>query len=148
MNLVGILICFLLVLFNSSCSNYEDPYDAYNQGDYATAKTQLSILAKQGDAKALTHLGVMYQLGLGVKKDMSKAVSYYEIAADKGYAPGQYNMGLLLYEGKAVKQDYKKAYEMFEKAARQGHSKAKNRAEDMLVDVKLHTILKFNSVRH
>jgi len=112
------------------------------------AKTQLTILARQGDPKALTHLGVMYQLGLGVEKDMMKAVSFYQAAADKGYAPGQYNMGLLLYEGKAVKQDYKRAYEMFEKAAKQGHVKAKNRAEDMVVDVKMHTILERNKVRH
>lgn len=85
----------------------------------------------------MTYLGVMYQLGLGVEKDITKAVNYYKAATDKAYAPGQYNLGLLYYSGVGVKQNYEKAYNLFKKAAQQKHSKAQSRVDDMIIDVKI-----------
>lgn len=120
-----------------SCSHNEDPYEAYRKGNYAAAINGFTLLAEQGDLNALTHLGVMYQLGFGVDKDITKAIRFYKAAAEKGDAPGQYNLGLMYYEGVGVKQDYKKAYEMFKKAAKQNHSKAQSRVDNIISEIKI-----------
>jgi TPR repeat protein len=50
--------------------------------------------ADQGDAKAQSNLGVMYNFGEGVLKDYKQAVYWYQKAADQGYAGAQYDLGL------------------------------------------------------
>lgn len=121
-----------IFLFCVACSQNKDPYEAYRNGDYVSAKTQFTILAGQGDPSALTHLGVMYQLGLGVDKDIVKAIEFYQAATEKDYAPAKYNLALMYSEGVGVVKDEKKAFELFVQAARQGHSKAEFRMEQML----------------
>jgi TPR repeat protein len=122
---------FFILLF-CACSEPMDPYEAYNHGSYKTAIKGFNVLAEQNDPVALTHLGVIYQIGLGAERDLNKSIKYYEEAASLGYAPAQYNLGLLYRSGLGVKQDYSAAYRWFSLAAEQGHSKAKA-AEDLLV---------------
>jgi len=70
-------------------------------------------------------LGLRYQLGDGVQKDMQKAFSLYKKSAEQGYPPAQFAMGIC-HEmgGHGVVQDGRKAAFWYEKAARQGHTKA------------------------
>ena len=49
--------------------DYDAGFKAYTQNDYATALKHFRPLAKQGDAKAQFHLGLMYQHGYGVILD-------------------------------------------------------------------------------
>ncbi len=116
----------------TACSQEKDPYEAYQKGDFENAKVQFELLAEQGNPSALTHLGVMYQIGLGVDKDIAKAIRFYEAAVEKDYAPGKYNLALMYSEGIGVEKDVEKAFELFVQAARQGHSKAEFRMKEML----------------
>ncbi len=59
--------------------------------DYIKAQT---LKADRGDAEAQNNLGVAYESGSGVLKDMKKAIKYYKLAADQGYGDAQYNLGV------------------------------------------------------
>ncbi len=59
----------------------EDPFSAYERGDYATALRLLRPLAEQGDAGAQHTFGFMYANGQGVRQDYAEAVKWYRLAA-------------------------------------------------------------------
>ena len=52
----------------------------------------------------------MYDKGLGVKQNYSRAVTWYHKAAEQGYAKAQDNLSIMYYEGLGVTQDYVKAH--------------------------------------
>jgi TPR repeat protein len=80
----------------------------------------------QGNASARFNLGLRYQNGEGVPKDLGKARDHYQKAADKGYAPAQYNLGWLYEHGEGVPKDLGKARELYQKAANQGYARAQS----------------------
>ena len=52
--------------------------------DHNMAIKYCKLAADQGDANALSKLGVMYRYGQGVKQDHSMAIKYYKLAAEQG----------------------------------------------------------------
>lgn len=66
------------------------------------------------------NLGLCYELGDGVVKDMSKAVKWYRKAAEQEYAHAQYALGKCYYSGNGVDKDIPTAIVSFRKAAEQG----------------------------
>ena len=77
----------IITLGTAACSNadpQEDPFAAYNRGDYATAQSLLRPLATQGDAWAQTSLGFMYLNGQGVPRDDKEAIRWYRLAELRG----------------------------------------------------------------
>ncbi len=90
---------------------------AYKQGDYATALREWHPLAKQGNAKAQSNLGLMYYNGQGVTQDYAKAVKWYRKAAEQGNARAQNNLGLMYVGGLGVPQDYVQAHIWLDLAA-------------------------------
>ena len=97
---------FLIITLGiASCSNadpQEDPFAAYNRGDYATALSLWKPLAAQGNAYAQNNLGSMYEHGQGVPQDYKEAVRLYRLAAAQGYANAQNNLGLMYANGQGV----------------------------------------------
>jgi hypothetical protein len=86
------------------------------------------LAAGQGNAKAQSNLGVMYDLGRGVPQDYAEAVKWYRFAAGQGNAKAQYNLGLMYKRGRGVPKDYAEAHKWFNLAASRGHKEAvKNR---------------------
>jgi TPR repeat protein len=63
-----------------------DPYrvgvKAFNEGDYETALRAFRLLAATNDFRALTHLGMMHEKGLGLKADLAQAAKLYRRAAE------------------------------------------------------------------
>lgn len=128
MELVIRKTCFAILLISlTACTSSDDPYIAYSNGDYETAREKLEPLAAEGDQVAQTYLGSMYQMGLGVKRDYQQAYMLYEKAAKDGYASAQYNIGVMLYEGLGVDEDRNQAYGWFFLAGEQDHELAKER---------------------
>lgn len=80
--------------------------------------------AEYGDASAQFNLGLCYEKGNGVIKDMNKAVQWYQKSAAQGHAPAQCILGKCYENGNGVEQDYRKAFEWYTKAAEQGHAPA------------------------
>jgi TPR repeat protein len=83
-------------------------------------------LTPVGDAAAQFSLGVQYEHGQGVPKDLGKAAESYQKAADQGDAKAQNNLGSLYRDGQGVPRDLGKAAELYQKAADQGDVKAQN----------------------
>lgn len=70
-------------------------------------------------------MAILYENGLGVLKDIHKAINWYTKAADQEVAEAQYSLGELYDNPCYVIEDYKqKCFKWIRKAAEQGHVKA------------------------
>jgi TIR domain/Sel1 repeat len=76
------------------------------------------------DAATDYDLGVRYETGQGVPKDLRKAAEHFQKAANQGYALAQNNLGALYAVGQGVPKDLRKAAELYQKAAAQGSQTA------------------------
>ncbi len=76
--------------------------------------------AKNDDARAQCHLGVMYAEGRGVEQNDKKAAEYFRQAAKKGSARAQYHLGIMYAKGQGVEQNVKKALKYLDRAAFKG----------------------------
>ena len=88
-------------------------------------------LAEKGYPLAECQVGYFYLEGLGVEKDLSKALYWTERAAEHGDRDGQYNLGWFYEEGIGTERDVEKVKHWYEKAAAQGHELA---AKKCIVD--------------
>lgn len=82
--------------------------------------------AESGDAKSQTNMGVRYWDGNGVKRDLTKAVEWWEKAAGKGDARAERMLGDAYLDGLGVEKDPSKAVWLLQKAIAQGDGIAKN----------------------
>ena len=80
-----------------------------------------------GDLEAWWDIGVKYQTGDGVKKDLQMAIKWFEKAASRNYDNALVSLGDLYYKGEGVKQDYKKAFELYSRALRRNIPSAQYR---------------------
>ncbi len=78
----------------------------------------------QNHSAAQFNLGVLYEHGEGVQKDLNAAVQWYEKAAQQNNVKAQYNLGYLLLEGFGVPKNPVAALQWLEKAAHQGYAPA------------------------
>ena len=72
---------------------------AYAKNDFSTALRKYKSAAAQGDARAQTEVGIMYNVGQGVVQDYAAAVRWYNLAAAKGNADAQYSLVVTYGEG-------------------------------------------------
>ena len=79
---------FTLGLTAPAWAGLDEATAAYQRGDYATALRELRPLAEQGNANAQYKLGFMYDRGLGVPQDYSKAHMWFNLAASR-LPPGE-----------------------------------------------------------
>ena len=82
-------MCCLVATANAA--PLDDATAAHGSGDYAQALKIFRSLAEQGNAKAQSNLGVMYNNGHGVTQDYKEAVKWYRLAAAQGDADGAKN---------------------------------------------------------
>uniref|UniRef100_A0A4W3HXT3 Death ligand signal enhancer n=1 Tax=Callorhinchus milii TaxID=7868 RepID=A0A4W3HXT3_CALMI len=94
--------------------------------DDEAAFSCFKLAASQGSAKAQYNVGVCYELGKGISKDMTKAALYYSYAAAQGHSRAQYCWGRHLLHGKmgSETRDTRRALEQLEKAAKSGLKEA------------------------
>ncbi len=102
-----------------------DPiYGAFDSGRYGEARTLAEEAAAKGDAPAHTLLGQMFEQGLGVPQDFSKAAEWYAKGAALGDVHSQFSLGMMLVEGRGIKENKKQAADFFELAANRNHAVA------------------------
>ncbi len=77
-----------------------------------------------GDPTAQFALGQFYQQGVGVTKDLDKAVAYYMQAVAQQDLKAEYTLGLFYLKGEAGKPDYKQAMGWLNDAAFKGNPEA------------------------
>ena len=63
------------------------------------------MAAYEGHEGALFHLGVSYENGRGVQKDLRLAAHFYRLAAARHHVAAQYNLAVMTAHGKGVKRD-------------------------------------------
>jgi TPR repeat protein len=103
-----------LKLYNAGC-------ELRDEGDYKEAAGVFKKLAKQNHPLACHNLGILYEQGLGVQRDMVEAMKCYSTAAEKNIPESQYSLACLLRD---VMGDFDEATALFEMAAAQGHAGA------------------------
>lgn len=99
-------------------------YQSYLKGDYTAAYDEWLPLAELGDAEAQFNLGVLYDEGAGVERDMATAADWYRKAATQGFIDAQTNLGIMYYHGLGVDRDHELAAHWFRLAADQGDAEA------------------------
>ena len=120
-------ILILAILIGSLLAGeYEEGMAAYNKGNFEEAARLYRLSADKGNANAQIKLGLMYEIGFGIRQDYKEAVRLYTLSANQGNAKGQLHLGLMYVMGQGVKLDKTKAYNWWSKAAKQGESKAQN----------------------
>ena len=78
------------------------------------------------DAMKQNNLGLCYEHGVGVAKDLGTAVAWYTKAAEQENTVAQCNLGHCYHSGEGVAQDFGKAVELYTKAAEQGCARGQN----------------------
>ena len=81
----------------------------------------ISRLIKNGSAKAHYHLGLIFERGHGVEKNLERAIFYFEKAAYRSDVTAQYKLGMLYFSKQGDLEEERKALYWFEKASEQGH---------------------------
>jgi TPR repeat protein len=77
------------------------------------------LAADQGNLQAQNDLGMCYEKGLGVPKQLAEAVRLYRCAAERGHDGAQYNLAACYSEGVGVPQDKDAARRLLKLAAEQ-----------------------------
>ncbi len=109
-------------------------YGAFQRGYYLTAFELALPRAQLGDPAAQTLIAVLYESGLGIKRDMNEATQWYKFAAENGSREAQFSYALKLLEGKYVNKDKNAARGLLKKSADAGHSAAQFNYAQMVVD--------------
>ena len=85
---------------------------------------ELRQAAAKGDPSAQFVVASRYIEGRKIKRDFSKAASWYQKAASNGLAPAQYRLGTLFERGNGLPKDINAARLWYERAAESGNVKA------------------------
>lgn len=75
----------------------------------------------QNNSVALNYIGVLYDNGMSVPVNYSKALDYYAAAAKKGNATAMYNLGVMYYSGRGTAPNKALAIEWYQSSAEQGN---------------------------
>ncbi|MEI8602358.1 tetratricopeptide repeat protein [Shewanella sp. PP-Sp27a-2] len=82
--------------------------------------------AQNGDATSSLILGRAYELGNGVKQDLSNAFKWYLISAEKGDVNAQIIVATKYATGDGIVENLGQAFKWYLKAAQQGLPEAQN----------------------
>ena len=121
------IIVYLTLSAVAVGQDYDKGYDAAKIGDYETALKEWRPLAEKKNALAQYQIGLLYQHGKGVFKNLVKAATLYQLAAEQNLASAQSSLGNFYLSGRGVKQDFKKALYWSKRAAFQGEVTAQTR---------------------
>lgn len=102
-------------------SNLTAGLAAFEAEDYTNAFRLLKPIADRGDAEAQCIVANMYQLGLGLERDVLEAVRWYEKSAEQGYGVASNNLaGIFTIGDQGIAIDQAEAEKWYQKAKEQG----------------------------
>lgn len=114
--------------FPALSGDYRKGFEAYQKGDYLTALVEFTELGEQeNNANAQLSLGLMYELGQGVPKDISQAAEWYIRAASQGKIMAQFRLGALYESGEDGAPDFENAMRWYSRAAASGMAAAQHK---------------------
>ncbi len=101
----------------ADCGARGGEYLAYDRADYRSALNVWLPTAQQGDPKAQTMVGEIFERGLGAEPNYESAAEWYRKAADQGYAQAEFDLGALYEQGLGVPADKLTALNWYRKAS-------------------------------
>jgi|HubBroStandDraft_6_1064221.scaffolds.fasta_scaffold18679_3 TPR repeat protein len=94
--------------------------EGHSVQDYGEARRSCEHAAKENDDRAQYCLGLIYQQGLGLQKDISRATKSYRRAAERGNVPAMLALGEIYSTGENGALDRPEAFIWFIRAASKG----------------------------
>lgn len=88
--------------------------------------------ALRGNKAAQFQTGVIYERGIGVEQNQTKAALWYEKSAEQGYMDAQYNLALMYAMGRGVDKNLERAVMWLSKAAQQGDQDARTLLSEIM----------------
>jgi tetratricopeptide (TPR) repeat protein len=123
-----------LLIAATAYADYQEGYDAWLAGDYATAMAEWKAVADAAPDRAmlaeyreaLYGIGMLYWQGHGVDQDYSVATVWLKQAADINHPGAATKLGYLYSMGLGVPQNLDEAVKWFRMAAAQGDPDAQH----------------------
>lgn len=101
-------------------AGFDEAAAAFAAGDYSKALNETRPLAEKGDPRSQYAMGVLYENGFAVPKDLQHAAAWYLKAAQQGNTDAQYNLGAMYEHGVGMPVNYAEAARWYRPAAEQG----------------------------
>lgn len=119
--IIALVFCTCAVLAAElAIAGFDEAAAAFAAGDYDTALKETRPLAEKGDPRSQYAIGVLYENGLAVAKDLKQAAAWYLKAAKQGNSDAQYNLGAMYEHGVGMPVNYIEAARWYRPAAEQG----------------------------
>jgi hypothetical protein len=103
-------------VFKQALALYQTP-----SSDMAQSARLFQQAADHGHAGAQYYLGMIYERGVGVPRDVAAALNWYRQSATNGFAEAGVTLGNYYSDGLEVKPDYVEAFVWYGVAAAQGN---------------------------
>jgi len=110
----------LTLTMQPALAGFDEAAAAFAAGDYAKALQQTRPLAEKGDPRSQYAMGVLYENGFAVAKDLKLAAAWYLKSAKQGNTDAQYNLGAMYEHGVGMPVNYPEAARWYRPAAEQG----------------------------
>ena len=91
---------------------------------YRKALPWLRIGTREREEWAQYSLGLMFDYGRGVRRNLGPAIRWYTLAAAQGYDSGQANLGVVYANLPVKRRNIRKAVDLDRRAARRGNRNA------------------------
>jgi TPR repeat protein len=125
MSRYNILVSVVVLAAFASCSASSQTLGSQtNLGNGNPQVEALSRKALGGDTRAQLLLGMAFEFGQGVEKDLEEAMHWYRIAADRGDPEAQTNLGYLYETGSTGPENPVEAAKWYLRAAVSGFARA------------------------
>ncbi len=115
------------------CNELIEKY--FNTKQYEKCFEGHLVLAKQGYPLAECQIGYFYYDGLGIEKDLEKAIYWTRRAAEHGDRDGQCNLAWFHEDAIGVEKDIEQAIFWYKKAALQNHDLAIEKCKEYSVNL-------------
>jgi uncharacterized protein len=90
-------------------------------GSYGQSILDVQSAAERGSANAQNQMGVWYQNGDRLPKDLARAAGWFRLSADQENPYGQFNLGRLLIDGGlGVRANPREGIALLEKSSKNG----------------------------
>ena len=99
-------------------------YAVYKMAQYNEAYARFYSLAERGNVQGMLNVANMLQAGLGVEKDLTAAIDWYQAAASRGDGTAMYYLGEAYARGVGVEPDVDAAINWYEQSAQAGDDEA------------------------
>lgn len=123
--------------WNLSAEELMERRDSLSKSQKDLSNACCYVAAEKGNPEAVFAAGVMAQDGVFVRKNLRKAIEWYEKSAKQGNSDAMFNLGYIYsHEDDGFKPDYKKALEYYRMAAANGDKDALSNIALMYIEGK------------